>query len=149
MRAPAVAVATIVGSVLLAGCGGGRGPSGPAPNAPVARASSAGGARPLVLPLPKGTPAVNGFLSSTRLELAEIAGSSNCPSVPKKLIVEGFHAIRIDLVVGSWGRTASGSRVQVPHRPRICLTDLTDAAVVIAIDPTQVNVHHELKVSLY
>jgi hypothetical protein len=86
------------------------------------------------------------FLSPTRLA---IAGSSNCPSVPKELIVESRHRIRLDLVVGSWRRTPSGRRVQVLHRPGICLADLHPVPVVIAIDPAQIDVHHRLKVSLY
>ena len=34
------------------------------------------------------------FLSSTRLAIAGVAGSSNCPSVPDKLVVRSPHAIR-------------------------------------------------------
>jgi hypothetical protein len=89
------------------------------------------------------------FLSSTRLAIPGVAGSSNCPSVPKKLIVESPHRIRIDLVVGSWGRTASGRRVQVVHRPGICLADLHPVPLVIAVDPARIDVHQQLKVSLY
>jgi hypothetical protein len=40
--------------------------------------------------------------------------------------------------------------VRVPHRPRICLTDLVlNSPLVIAINPKQIDVHHQLKISLY
>jgi hypothetical protein len=90
------------------------------------------------------------FLSPTRLAIPRILGSSNCPSVPDKLIVERPDAIRVNLVVGSWTRTSSGLRVRTPHRPRICLTDLAlNSPVVIAINPKQIDVHHQLKIILY
>ena len=50
-----------------------------------------------------------------------ILGSSNCPSARWKLIVRSPHAIRVNLVVGSWTRTASGLRLRVPHSPNISL----------------------------
>lgn len=112
-------------------------------------------ARPVVLPIsPKGMrgldpPQAARFLSPTRLALAGIAGSSNCPSVPKHLIVESPHRIRVDLVVGSWGRTASGRRVQILHRPGICLADLHPVPVVVAVNPARIDVHHRLKVTLH
>lgn len=89
------------------------------------------------------------FLTPTRLAIPGIIGSSNCPSVPAKLVVQNPHAIRVHLVVGSWGRTASGLRVQVPHSPGACLDDLHPVPVVIAINPKQIDVHRQLKVSLY
>jgi hypothetical protein len=89
------------------------------------------------------------FLSPTRLAIPGIAGSSTCPSVPVKLIVQSPHAIRVDLVIGSWKRTASGLRVRVAHSPHACLDDLVPAPVVIAIDPKQIDVHQSLQVSLY
>jgi len=112
-------------------------------------------ARPVVLPIsPKGMrgiqpPQAARFLSPIRLAIAGILGSSNCPSVPKKLFVKSPHRIRIDLVVGSWGRTASGRRVQVLHRPGACLDDLHPVPLVIAVDPTRIDVHNQLKISLY
>jgi hypothetical protein len=89
------------------------------------------------------------FLSRTRLAIPGIAGSSNCPSVPDKLMVRNPHAIWIDLVIGSWGKTASGLRVRVPRSPGICLDDLVPIPVVISINPSRVDVHQPLKVSLY
>jgi hypothetical protein len=89
------------------------------------------------------------FLSPTRLAIPGIAGSSNCPSVPVKLSVQSPHNIRVDLVVGSWKRTASGLRVRVPHSPHACLDNLVPTPVVIAINPKQIDVRHSLKVSLH
>ena len=53
--------------------------------------------------------------------------------------------------IGSWHRTASGLRVQVPHLPPggACLDNLVISPVVIAINPKQIDVHHRLRVSLY
>jgi hypothetical protein len=150
MRALAPAVALLTGVLVVSGCGGG------AMSQPVGRRSAHNAARPLVVPISARTRRslerhLYGarFLSTMRLAIPGIAGSSNCPSVPAKLIVQSPHAIRVDLVVGSWRGTASGRSVQVPHRPRICLTDLHPIPVVIAIDPKRIDVHHELKVSLY
>ena len=158
MRSLATAVAAIVAVLVVAGCGS-SGTKGPTTSAvsplPAIGTSPITDTHPVVLPIsPKGMRGINPpdearFLSPTRLAIAGIAGSSNCPSVPVKLIVESPHAIRIQLTVGSWGRTASGRRVQVPHRPRICLADLHPIPVVIAINPQQIDVHHQLKVRLY
>jgi hypothetical protein len=153
MRAAASAVAVIVSVLVASGCAGsGKKPATTVASPPPAPVTHA---HPVVLPIsPKGMRGLDPgerarFLSPTRLALGGIAGSSNCPSVPVKLIVRGRHAIRIDLAVGSWGRTAAGRRVQVPRRPRICLADLHPVPVVIAINPGQIDVHHRLKVSLY
>jgi hypothetical protein len=90
------------------------------------------------------------FLSPTRLAFLT-SGSGSCPSVPVRLVVQTPHAIRIDLAIGSWHRTASGLRVQVPHLPPggACLDNLVISPVVIAINPKQIDVHHRLRVSLY
>jgi len=122
---------------------------------PIARTTQSKG-RPLVVPINANTmrrlklhllgPR---FLSSTRLAIPGIAGSSNCPSVPVKLIVQSPHAIRVDLVIGSWNRTALGLRVRVPRSPHLCFDDLVPTPVVIAIDPKLIDVHHRLKISLY
>jgi hypothetical protein len=90
------------------------------------------------------------FLSPTRLAFLT-SGSGSCPSVPVRLVVQTPHAIRIDLAIGSWHRTASGLRVQVPHLPPggACLDNLVSSPVVIAIDPKQIDVHRGLRVSLY
>jgi len=157
MRAVATAVAVIASVLVASACAGsGKNPANtvvsPAPSPPT---SPIAHTHPTVLPIsPKGmrglAPAGRArFLSPTRLALAGIAGSSNCPSIPVKLIVKSPHAIRVDLAVGSWGRTAAGRRVQMPHRPRICLADLHPVPVVIAINPAQIDVRHQVKVSLY
>jgi hypothetical protein len=90
-------------------------------------------------------------VSSRRLvwQFRGLSAAATAPSVPDKLIARSPHAIWIDLVTGSWGRTASGRRVEVPRSPGICLDDLHPVPVVIAIDPRQIDVHHQLKVSLY
>lgn len=158
MRTPATAIAVLTAVLLASGCASSaaRKPTTsvvlPAPAGP---AGSTTVVHPVVLPIsPRGMRGIDPldgarFLSPGRLAIAGIAGSSNCPSVPKELVVENRHRIRIDLVVGSWGRTASGHRVQVPHRPRICLADLHPVPVVVAIDPARIDVHHRLTVSLY
>jgi hypothetical protein len=157
MRPAASAIVVIAGVLVASGCAG----SGKKPTTTVAspvpspRTTPVAHTHPVVLPIsPKGMRGLDPgerarFLSPTRLALAGIAGSSNCPSVPVKLIVKSPHAIRIDLAVGSWGRTTAGRRVQVPQRPRICLADLHPVPVVIAINPAQIDVHHQLNVSLY
>ena len=80
-------------------------------------------------------------------------GSSSCPSVPIKLVVQtpALHAIRVDLTVGSWHRLGSGRRVQVPHLPPGggCLDNLVNSPVVIAINPNEINVYHRLTIRLY
>jgi hypothetical protein len=158
MRGLATAVTAIFAVLVVAGCGSSEAKK-PTTSAvsplPAIRTSPITDAHPVVLPInPKGMRGINPldearFLSPTRLAIAGIAGSSNCPSVPVKLIVESPHAIRIHLAVGSWGRTASGRRVQVDHQPRICLADLHPIPVVIAINPKQIDVHHQLKIGLY
>jgi hypothetical protein len=158
MRAPATKIAVVATVLVASGCassGAKKSTSSVVSPVAVKPAGSTTAARPVVLPIsPKGMrglepPQAARFLSSTRLAIAGVAGSSNCPSVPKKLIVESPHRIRIDLAVGSWGRTAAGRRVQVPERPRICLADLHPVPVVIAIDPARIDVRHHLKVSLH
>ena len=158
MRTPAIAIVVLATVLVASGCAG-SGTAKPATSvvwpAAVDPAGSTSVARPVVLPIsPKGMrgldpPRAARFLSSTRLAIAGVAGSSNCPSVPDKLVVRSPHAIRLDLVIGSWSKTASGLRVRVPHSPGICLDDLVPTPVVIAIDPQQIDVHHRLKVSLY
>src|SRR5581483_6668846 len=158
MRSRATAAAATVAVLVAGGCGS-SGTKGPTTSAvsplPAIRTSPITDTHPVVLPIsPKGMRGINPpdearFLSPTRLAIAGIAGSSNCPSVPVKLIVESPHAIRIQLAVGSWGRTGSGRRVQVSHRPRICLADPHPIPVVIAINPQQNDVHHPLRVSLH
>jgi hypothetical protein len=158
MRTSATAIAVIAWVLVAAGCASsGTRESTTSVVSPVVvePAGSTTTSRPVVLPIsPKGMrgldpPEGARFLSSTRLAIAGVVGSSNCPSVPKKLIVESPHKIRIDLSVGSWGRTVSGRRVQVPRRPRICLADLHPVPVVIAIDPARIDVYHPVNVSLY
>ncbi len=167
MRALATAVAVLSTLLAASGCGGsGAKPTahytttpptnGNAMSQPVAQRSSNSGAGPLVVPISaKRRHSLEPTSLCRPFPLADSSGNSgdcrqqNCPSVPDKLIVRSPHAIWVDLVTGSWSRTASGRRVEVPHSPGICLDDLHPVPVVIAIDPRQVDVHHQLKVSLY
>lgn len=150
----------VTGVVFAAGCAGGHaesasGAKGPK-RAPVARGGSSSGARSLVVPISAQTARtlkrLHGarFISPVHLAIPAILGSSNCPSVPVKLVVHSRHAIRIDLAVGSWGRTASGLRVRVSHRPRVCLSDLVlNSPVVISVNPKRIDVRHRLTIRLY
>jgi len=151
MRAVAGAIAVLAGVMAASGCGGsGVKQAAYHPTAAQTRGDA------LIVPISAQTRRSlerhlyrARFLSPTRLAIPGIAGSSNCPSVPAKLIVRSPNAIRVNLVVGSWSRTASGRRVEVPHSPGICLDDLHPIPVVIAIDPRRVDVRRQLKVSLY
>lgn len=167
VRVFASALAAIASVLVVSGCAGSGAKltahyttspptTSGAASQPVAQRSSNDGAGPLVVPL--SAKAMHSlklhlytarFLSPTRLAIPAIAGSSNCPSVPVKLIVRGPHSIQVNLVVGSWSRTASGLRVRVPHSPHICLDDLVPTPVVISINPKHVDVRQQLKVSLY
>jgi len=75
------------------------------------------------------------FLSPTRLAFLT-SGSSNCRGVPTTLAVATPDAIRVRL---KEEKPPSG----------ICLTDLVNEPVVIAITPKQIHVHHRLTVLLY
>ena len=72
------------------------------------------------------------FISPTRLAIVTM-GSTGCPSLPKRLIVESRDAITIHLTR--------------PSRP--CLDNLVMKRVVIAIDPKRIDVHHRLTIRLY
>lgn len=160
MRVPITAAAGIAAALLVSACGEGHRTNvsmanGPRPM-PIARTSSSRDTGPLVVPISARARRslehhlfTARFLSPTRLAIPKIVGSGNCPSVPDKLIVQSPHAIRVNLVVGSWSRDSHGVRVQVPHSPGACLDDLHLVPVVIAINPKQIDVHHQLKVSLY
>jgi hypothetical protein len=167
MRALAIAVTVIAGVLTASGCGGSgakqtaRYTTSPpttsgAMSQPVAQHGSHNGAGPLVVAISANTMHnlelhlySARFLSPTRLAIPGIAGSSNCPSVPDKLVVQSPHAIRVNLVVGSWSRTASDLRVRVPRSPGICLDDLVPVPMVISIDSRRIDVRHQLKVNLY
>jgi hypothetical protein len=148
MRTSTVGIAVLVTVLIASGC------ASSGTKKPSTYVMSPESVEPVLLPIsPKelrglDPPEAGRFLSLTRLAIARVAGSSNCPSVPQKLIIENRHRIRIDLVVGSWGRTASGRRVQILRRPSICLADLHPVPVVVAIDPARIDVHHRLKVDL-
>lgn len=75
------------------------------------------------------------FVSPTRLAFLT-SGSSNCRGVPTTIAVATPDSIRVRL---KEEEPANG----------ICLANLLFEPVVIAISPTQINVHHELTVRLY
>ena len=74
------------------------------------------------------------FISAHRLAFIA-SGSSSCPPAPYQLIVQDVHRIRINLKTGNWQRLCPLSRVPEP--------------VAVAVDPTQIDVHHRLKINLY
>jgi phospholipase C len=138
MARVALVVLLAVSGLALAGCGSGGG-----------TLLVAGGGR-AVSGLDLGAGAR--LLSSTRLAIVTTA-SSSCPAVPDKLVVQGRHAIRLDLTEGSW-RPAKGShrRVLVAQRPppnEPCTTGLKATPMVIAVNPKQIDVHHRLTLHLY
>jgi hypothetical protein len=138
----AVAVLLVVLGVRLAGCasGGSRHAATGAAPKPHVRASlhRDGSARsPLVVALDRGTVPITHhrnaqLLSPTRLAIVTM-GSTGCPSLVKRLVVESPDAIQI--------------RLDRPNR--VCLDNLVLKRIVIAIDPKQIDVHHRLTIRLY
>jgi hypothetical protein len=100
-----------------------------------------------------GVNLVNGarLLSPTRLAIVTM-GSSSCPAVPDRLVVQNRDTIRIHLTEGSW-RPANSSHHMVlvaqPPSNGICTTDLGPTPIVVAINPKQIDVHHPLTIHLY
>src|SRR5581483_6471769 len=84
------------------------------------------------------------LVSPTRLEILTW-GSSSCPAVPNKLVVESPHAIRIDLATGSW----KGKRLVTKPLPNGCTMDLRTTWMLVRIDPTRIDVHRPLTVRFY
>lgn len=148
--------------VAMAGCAGGGGkrssegkshPQGSAYSLHVVAGNKAtlGRANGKRLPL---------FLSPTSLAIAT-SGSSNCPTVPDKLVVLTPDTIRIDLARGSWQPTGTwlhhrvrGHRIPrmrlVAHPPAngACFLDLTDTPMIVSL-PSQINIHHRLTIRFY
>ncbi len=100
------------------------------------------------------------FVSPTSLAIGT-SGSSNCPTVPNKLVVLTPDTIRIDLARGSWQPTGTwlhrrvrGRRIPrmrlVAHPPSngICLADLTLTPMIVSL-PSQINSHHRLTIRFY
>lgn len=85
------------------------------------------------------------FLSPTRLAILTW-GSTTCPAVPNRLVVETPNRIRIHLTTGSWR-----GRLPVAHLPpsKACTADHSSTVIVIAIDPKRTDVHHRLTIRLY
>jgi hypothetical protein len=100
------------------------------------------------------------FVSPTSLAIST-SGSSNCPTVPDKLVVLTPDTIRIDMARGSWRPTGTwlhhrvrGRRIPrmrlVAHPPAngVCLADLTDTPMIVSL-PSQINAHHRLTIRFY
>jgi hypothetical protein len=107
---------------------------------------------PLVVPVGPNVRLPQGgarFLSPTRLAIVTW-GSSSCPSVPDKVVVEGPHAIRIHLVTGSW-RTVGTRRELVAQPPAngACTEDWGTTPMAVAVDPGRIDVHSRLTIHLY
>ena len=133
---------------VLAGCGGSKTASGPAPAPHYPSVVHS----PLVVPGTRRNLRGAGGLkfaqlvSPTRLAIVTW-GSGSCPAVPDELVVQSRHAIRINLVLGSWTRKAL---VAHPPRPNgICTDDRRTTRMVVAIDPKRIDVHHSLTVSFF
>jgi hypothetical protein len=130
--------------IVLAGCGWSLGPGfgrGPHSHPPVH------GQPPVVLPAPSRLH-LHGFVrivSPTRLAIVTW-GSSSCPSVPDRLVVENRHTIRLHLVTGSW---ADGRPVAHPPPNGICTADYGTTPMLVAIDPEHVDVHRPLTVRFF
>jgi len=80
------------------------------------------------------------FVSRTRLGIYTW-GSGSCPSVPDKLTVLGPHTIRIHLHLGTY---ESGKLV--PGPTGVCTADRTTTPMLVAINPSQIDVHRPLTV---
>lgn len=107
---------------------------------------------PRVLALPRPRAVVPGFpvlnpavlLSSTRLGIAT-RGSGSCPWVPDELTVLSPHTITIHLSMGTY---RNGKLVTRPL-PNGCTLDLTTTRMLLAIDPTQIDIHRPLSLRLF
>ena len=78
---------------------------------------------------------VAGFVSPTRLAVMT-SGSSNCRTVPSTIAVSAPNSIRLRF------------KEETPANG-ICLLNLIYEPVVIAISPTQIDVHRELTIRAY
>ncbi len=78
--------------------------------------------------------------SATQLLIVTL-GSSSCPSVPDKLVVENRHTIQIHLIPGMWVKGQP-----VAKSPGACTLDYGPTPMIVAIDPKLVDVHHTLTV---
>jgi hypothetical protein len=159
MKGPLLIASLVV--LALAACGGSHRSAtfvtnvSPVPSSPTASSPSSG--YPVVLAIGRNALAgVNlgdgaSLLSPTRLAIVT-AGSGSCPAVPDKLVVENPDTIRLYLTMGTYGPIGNSHQMRlVTHvsRHTICTADLTTTPMVIAINPSQINVHHRLAVYLY
>jgi hypothetical protein len=94
----------------------------------------------IVSPPPRLVSPIATIVSATRLDIVTL-GSSSCPSVPDKLVVENRHTIRIHLISGMWVKGQP-----VAKSPTGCTLDYGPTPMIVAIDPKLVDVHHALTV---
>lgn len=83
------------------------------------------------------------LVSATRLLIATW-GSSSCPSVPDKLVVENRHTIQIYLIPGIWVKGQP-----VATTPTGCTLDYGPTPMLVAIDRKLIDVHRPLTVRFF
>jgi hypothetical protein len=151
MKRLALPLLVVAFGLALAGCADGSGKASPTTSSSLktARSDSHNTVR-VVAGSRKAIGGVNlrnsaRFFSRTRLAILTW-GSTTCPAVPNRLVVETPNKIRIHLVTGSWR-----GKLPVAHLPpsKACTADHSSAVIVIAIDPKRIDVHHRLTIRLY
>ena len=102
---------------------------------------------PLVFPLDGHVhiqPGHARFLSPTRLAIVTF-GSSSCPSVPNRVVVDGRHTISIYLVTGS---RIGNALIAHPPPSGACTADWGSTGIAVAVDPTRIDVHRALTIRI-
>lgn len=132
----------VVFGIVLTGCAGSGGRhrvTAADAKAQISEVSSHRGRSPLVVTVGPNVPLKHKrlprFLSPTRLAIATV-GSTGCPTVPNRLDVRSPHAIKIRL------------KVKTPPNGA-CFDNAFFTRYAVAINPSQVDVHHRLSVRLY
>jgi len=86
------------------------------------------------------------LVSPTRLGIVT-TGSSSCPTVPDELVVLSRHEIQLHLITG-WYGTDHGMLNAHPPPLLACTADFGPTSMVVAIDPSQIDVYSPLTVRL-
>jgi hypothetical protein len=146
-----LALAVLLGALGLAGCAGSGGKHSSTPSVSVPTTGSDSQNTVRVVAGSRNT--IDGvnlrnsarFLSPTRLAILTW-GSTTCPAVPNRLVIETPNKIRIHLTTGSWR-----GKLPVGHLPpsKACTADHSSTVIVIPIDPKRIDVHHRLTIRLY
>jgi hypothetical protein len=142
MKWPALPLLLLVVVVSLTGCAGSGGKhlmTGAKPQITASTGNSQArsplvvGVAPNHVPINLLRPAR--LLSPTRLSIFT-SGSTGCPTVPKHLAVQSPDAIKI--------------RLEIKTPPNgACLDNFVLNRIVVAINPSQIDVHHRLTIRLY